>query len=127
MHLECRMPSQFGVSLEYPFIRVSRTSDYFGMLNDPLPYYFLQGYITRSPSGHLPPLDPFVEIDERELRKSKPASHRLLTRGVDLVQAYSNSLSSSNVQRSSSDPASDRSRSPITVNGMGTGYVVLPY
>lgn len=85
------------------------------------------GYITRSPSGHLPPLDPFVDHDKESSKLPRSRSPRLLTRGVDLVQAYSNSQGAqaySGPQRSGSDFLdSERSRSPIKSNGTGGSYM----
>lgn len=82
-----------------------------------------QGYITRSASGQLPPLDPFVDVDE-EMKQPRNPSPRLLTRGVDLVQAYSNSHGAQaclGPQRAGAELLdSERSRSPIK-NGTGQG------
>lgn len=89
-----------------------------------------QGYITRSASGHLPPFDPFVDVDDEPATTRAPSprarnpSPRLLTRGVDLVQAYSNTHGAqayAGPLRAGAelvDP--ERSRSPIK-NGTGQG------
>lgn len=38
----------------------------------PIPFTHTQGYVPRSPNGTLPPLDPFVEIDQQHLAINPP-------------------------------------------------------